>query len=260
LNLNAERKDKPMKSVLFDDLADVYEAMINWPKRLAHEEPFFRRVFAEVGARSVIDVACGSGRHAAMFHSWGLRVEAADISRVMLERAKSNFGEPPGLRWLVRGFDEPIESEEPFDAALCIGNSLALAADVETAGRAIGRMTEAVRPGGAVVLHVLNVWQLPEGPVTWQKCVRGTLPQGDVTIVKGASRSGNRGFVQLVVTTCEDEPSLAAESVPFLGLESGQLEEMLRGAGADRVQCFGDYRRGPYERNQSVDLIVVARK
>ena len=34
-----------MNGNLFDDLTDVYEAMINWPKRLAHEEPFFHGLF-----------------------------------------------------------------------------------------------------------------------------------------------------------------------------------------------------------------------
>ena len=56
---------------MFDDLTDIYEAMIDWPKRLANEGPFYRRWFERVGVQSVVDVACGTGRHAAMFHSWG---------------------------------------------------------------------------------------------------------------------------------------------------------------------------------------------
>ena len=132
---------------MFDDFADAYEAMIDWPKRLAHEEPFYRRLFDRLGAGSVIDVACGTGHHAAMFHSWGLRVEGADLSPAMIDRAKANFGQPQGLNWTVRGFDEPVEPvtaskgtvpfslgrklgqspAESFDAAVCIGNSLALA-------------------------------------------------------------------------------------------------------------------------------------
>ena len=117
---------------MFDDLADIYEAMIDWPKRLAHEGPFYRRLFDRLGVASVVDVACGTGHHAAMFHDWGLRVEGADLSPAMIERARQTFGEPPGLRWVVRGFDEPIAPAEPFDAAVCVGNSLALAPDVAT--------------------------------------------------------------------------------------------------------------------------------
>ena len=71
---------------MFDDLTDIYDAMIDWPKRLAHEGSFYRRVFEQHDVRSVVDVACGTGRHAAMFHSWGLRVEAADLSPAMIDR------------------------------------------------------------------------------------------------------------------------------------------------------------------------------
>jgi len=47
---------------MFQKLTDVYEAMIDWPKRLAHEEPFYRRLFAEHSVQSVVDTACGTGR------------------------------------------------------------------------------------------------------------------------------------------------------------------------------------------------------
>ena len=49
---------------MFDDFADAYEAMIDWPKRLAHEEPFYRRLFdrLEAGACSTWPAARGSTR------------------------------------------------------------------------------------------------------------------------------------------------------------------------------------------------------
>ena len=56
-----------------------------------------------------------------MFYSWGLRVEGADISPKMIERARANFGQLDALQWAVRGFDEPTAAEEPFDVAICVG-------------------------------------------------------------------------------------------------------------------------------------------
>ena len=288
----------------FRDLTDVYEAMIDWPKRLAHEEPFYRRVLEGVGIRierdraspqgqgaltpgpspadgrgeqealgaspacgrggafagSVLDMACGTGRHAAMFHSWGLRVEGADVSEAMIKRARATFGETEGLRWVVRGFEGPIEAGEPFDAAICVGNSLALAPDAATARRAVGHMVSAVRPGGVVVLHVLNLWRLPDGPCTWQKCLRTTLPRGEVLIVKGVHRAGSRGYAELVVADAAGGTMLKSESAAFLGLEAAQLERMVRQAGAAHVRLLGGYGDQPYDRQQSVDLIVVAGK
>ena len=121
-------------------------------------------------------------------------------------------------------------------------------------------MLQAVRQGGTIVVHVLNLWRLADGPCVWQKSKRCSLPQGDVLIVKGINRCGGRGFVNLIVATLEDQLALKTESVPFLGLEAGELEQMARTAGAIDVRFFGDYHDRPYVPPESTDLIMVAQK
>ena len=49
-----------MPEPAFDDLTDVYEALIDWPKRLAHEGTFYRQRFERAGVHSVLDAACGT--------------------------------------------------------------------------------------------------------------------------------------------------------------------------------------------------------
>lgn len=249
-----------MARAVFDDVADIYEAMVDWDKRLGREEPFYRRLFERAGVRSVVDVACGTGRHAALFHAWGLRVEGADISPNMIACARTNFGEPPGLRWTVRGFDQPVQLREPFDAAMCVGNSLALAPDMASVERAVQAMLAAVCRSGVVVLHVLNLWHLPDGPCHWQKCQRTTLERGDFLIIKGVHRAGAGGYVDLIVTPVDAPAEMRSESVAFLGIEAGQLAQMARRAGAASVQLLGDFNNQPYDRDVSVDLIVIAEK
>ena len=244
----------------FNDLTDAYEAMIDWPKRLANEGPFLRHWFETAKVRRVVDVACGAGQHAAMFRSWGLEVEGADLAPNMIERARTAFGEPPGLRWAVRSFAEPIETDEPFDAAVCLGNSLALAPDKAIARCAIECMLNATRPGGLLLVHLLNVWRLPDGPCVWQKCLRAALPRGDAMIVKGVHRSGCQAFVDMLVTTLSDPPRLQAESAPLLTFETGELEQLAQQAGASDIQLFGGYRDEPFAAESSVDMILVARK
>jgi SAM-dependent methyltransferase len=295
---------------MFDDFADAYEAMIDWPKRLAHEEPFYRRLFDRLGVASVLDVACGTGQHAAMFHSWGLRVEGADLSAAMIDRARAKYGEPHGLRWTVRGFDQPVKSAEPFDVAICVGNSLALAPDAATVERAIRQMLAAVREGGAIVVQVLNLWRLPDGPCVWQKCRRvpacgagvsparaaGTAapqepnvtrnqpeplfadkgghavdhlpktsfgsdsPAGDALVLKGVHRCGDRGYVEMIVTDLSGDTAMRSESTQFLGLEALDLDRMAKAAGATKSTIFGGYQDQPYERQQSVDLVMAAER
>ncbi len=244
----------------FNDLTDVFESIIDWPKRLAHEAPFYRRHFERVGAKRVIDVACGTGHHASMFHSWGLQVEGADLSPNMIAQARAGFGEPPGLSWTVRGYDQAIDSGSSFDAAVCVGNSLALAPDMATVHEAIRQMLAGVRRGGVVVVHVLNVWAMPDGPCVWQKSVRTTLPEGSALIVKGVHRCRDRAYIELLVSLLEGDTKIRSTCVPLLGLEVANMERLMREYGAARTSVFGGYQDQPYDRQKSVDLVLVAGK
>ena len=250
-----------MSESQFDNFAGLYDALIDWPKRLANETPFYRALFERIGVRSVLDAACGTGGHAALFHSWGCRVEGADLSPAMIEFCRSQFAESQSLRWVVRAFDQPTDVADAFDAVVCIGNSLSLVADLAEAERALRQMLAAIRPGGVCVLQVLNLWRLPDGPPVWQKCKRVTLDGQDHILVKGVHRVGSRGFVDLIDLTISAAAVTPRFDAPvFIGFEASDLTRMVGEAGAARVQCYGTFQHDPYQREQSPDLIVVAEK
>jgi SAM-dependent methyltransferase len=245
---------------MFEDISDVYEALVDWPTRLANETPFYRHWFSQTDVHRVLDVACGTGHHAVLFHDWGLNVEAADISPAMLEKARRRCKPSSNLRWVQRGFEEPVDSPASFDAALCVGNSLALAPDLATASRALHNMLAAIRAGGLLIIQLLNLWRLPAGPCAWQRCRPVTLPDGTAVVVKGVHRCAKRGYVDLVLISLEDARIVSQKSTPLLGLDADQLVATLRSGGATQTHVFGDHHQQPYEETTSVDLILVALK
>jgi len=245
---------------VFHELADVYDALIDWPKRLANEEPFYRHWFERFHVRSVVDVACGVGHHAAMFHQWGLRVEGADISPAMIDRARARFGQSEDLRWIVRGFDAPVQPVLPFDAAICVGNSLALAPNLETVRTTWRQMFHAVRPGGLVIVQVLNWTRLPDGPCVWQKCKRVATDHGEKIVVKGVHRCVARGYVDLIIIDANTNALQHTESVPLLEWESDEWRHIAQEAGAGQSWLLGDYHGHPYEQGESIDWILVAER
>lgn len=248
-----------MPQDMFQNRAELYDALVDWPKRLAAEEPFYRSLFEQAGTHSVLDVACGSGHHLAMFHSWGLRSVGADVSPAMIEYCRRRFGQTESLRWLVRSFEQPHGSDERFDAVICVGNSLALAPDLEAVEKAVGRMLAALRPGGVCVVQVLNLWRLPDGPCVWQKCKRVALDGREHILVKGVHRSGTRGYVDLIdLELATDAVIPNFNSTTLLGFEQDYLARVADEAGAGSVRCYGDFQKAPYQRDQSPDLILVA--
>lgn len=239
----------------FDVMAEAYDAMINWERRLANEAPLLRWVFERVGARSVLDAACGSGRHAAMFASWGLRTQGADVSGDMVDWCRRTHGESGNLSWAVRSFTQ--KAEAMWDVVICTGNSLALAEDPDTITQALSAMAQSVSPSGALVLHVVNVYSRPEGPVQWDKALRVKLSRGEHLLHKGIHRCGSRGYVDFVLTSLSTF-EVVTRSVPFAGLQQGWLGERMRQCGFTHIDVFGGYGRQGFDGASSGDLIVVA--
>lgn len=237
----------------FDVMSEAYDAMINWERRLNNEMPLFQWVFEQVQARSVLDAACGTGRHAAMFASWGLRAQGADVSEEMIAWCRGQYGEKASLSWKQRSYT--IKAPEMWDVVICTGNSLALAGDMGVIEQAIAAMAEGAAK--ALVLHVVNVYARAEGPVVWDKSLRVPLSKGEHLLQKGIHRCGERGYVDFVLTSLASY-QVTAWCVEFVALRQGWLEEQLRERGFSSVQIYGGYGRGRFEEGTSSDLIAVA--
>jgi glycine/sarcosine N-methyltransferase len=137
---------------------DDYDRFVDWDKRLRREGPFFRRLFEERGVTSVIDVGCGTGRHAVMFASWGLVVTGVDPDPRMLASAREHaVASGQDVRFVEAGFGGLAAlGLGPVDAVTCTGNALPHVAGVGGLRDALADFAAVLRPGGELVLHLLN--------------------------------------------------------------------------------------------------------
>ena len=241
--------------VRFDVMSDVYDAMINWEKRLSNEAAFYRGIFEEAKAKSVIDVACGTGRHALLFSSWGLDVEGADISQEMLSACRKHPGAEK-VTWSERSFSE---AAPPRDVVVCAGNSLAMVENVEETGKAIDAMAKSANR--AIVLHVVNMHARPDGPVIWDKCRRIKLHGVEHLVNKGIHRSGQHGYVDFILTPLEGtSEQVVTRCVKFLSLDASWLQHRLHDNGFKRIRLFGGYGGSSFDVAKSPDLVIEAFK
>ncbi|GMU35498.1 MAG: class I SAM-dependent methyltransferase [Planctomycetia bacterium] len=242
----------------FDDLADRYDLLVNWPRRLAREAPFFKELFARHKVQTVADVACGTGHHAAMFHSWGLSVEGSDISPAMIEHCRRLHGEPEGLRWAQRAFSELTVSPERFDAVICLGNSLALAGGVADAASAVSAMISLCRPGGIVVVSLLNQSAIEDNSILWQNVKRCRFEGRELLIVKALQRLGERAAVDVLEIDLEHEPvTWRSRRWTMSRLERSDLERVFQSVDGVVEGVFGSYARDDFIPATSGDLIIV---
>ncbi len=250
--------NSPAPNGQFELPPDLYDQLVDWSRRLERETPFYKHLFEHYRVKSLLDVACGTGQHAAMFNSWGFSVTGADVSPAMIAHCRAKWGESDRLRWIERSFDQPHDPPAGFDAAICVGNSLSIANDLTMVGNVLTALLDSLSPGGVFVVQVLNLWRIPEGPTQWQKHRRIMDEQGDRILLKGIHRVGVRGFVDFAYLNLS-EPDLTArfDTTTLLALEAEDLLNLAEQRGATDLRIFGDYRQTPYQREESPDLIIV---
>ena len=140
-------------------VADLYDVFVDWPGRLRREMPGLVARLREVGARRVLDLGCGTGRHVRALLDEGFDAYGADVSEDMLRQARAHVGDAERLVAWRLGDPPPaaLEQAEPFDAVIALGNVWSLLPDPEDVAAAGSAARSLLRPGGVVVLGLKAV-------------------------------------------------------------------------------------------------------
>jgi SAM-dependent methyltransferase len=267
---------QPSQSTTGQAKVAAYGEFVDWEKRLAREAPFFRRTFESVGARSVIDVGAGTAMHAILFAVWGMSVEAVDPDDSMLEQAEANIagraeeialagGE---VRLQRGGFGELSQMGlGPADALVCTGNALPHVAGVAGLRSALADFAAVLRPGGVLVLHLLNHARLLEKRVrAIPPVVRDTDDGVKVFLrvieypetAEGTVEFIDFDFVTLVRPAEGGEWTTASRRSLHTALPLELLESELAAAGFRDVTAFGDHSGRALDLAADESMIVTA--
>jgi len=156
---------------------DIMSPANDWEKFFEEHAPFYmenvftKNTLAEVDflvaefelrpGASILDMGCGTGRHAVELARRGYRVTGVDLSAAMLAQARQ-AAEAAGVEveW-VRCDAARFRAEKAFDAAVCLceGAFCLLGADDDPVERDLGvlkNISAACKPGAPFVLTALS--------------------------------------------------------------------------------------------------------
>jgi SAM-dependent methyltransferase len=105
--------------------------------------------FGDVNNRTLLDVACGTGRHIAPFEYAGFDVSGSDLSAEMLSVAQANFPHAD----LRVGDYASVQFGRTFDVVVCLFGSIGYAGRVERLHAALANMVQHTSPGGMIVIE-----------------------------------------------------------------------------------------------------------
>lgn len=112
--------------------------------------------FATGSTLRVVDLACGTGRHAIAMELLQHELTGVDSSEPMLRRARANAAAAGAKARFSAGDLRSLEvAGAPFDAAVCLFDSLGYVSTNEGLERAFAGIHRLLRPGG---LFVFEFW------------------------------------------------------------------------------------------------------
>jgi SAM-dependent methyltransferase len=124
-------------------------------QQIARQVDFMQASLGVSKGAAVLDVGCGLGQHALEFARRGCLVVALDLALPMITRAAED-AQQEGLRINFLHKDiRDIGFEGTFDAVTCVGTTFGFFDD-EQNREVLGRLANALKPGGRLLLEVVN--------------------------------------------------------------------------------------------------------
>lgn len=213
-------------------------------------ELFLHETALPAGA-AVLDLACGTGRHAFEFARHGHFVVAADLSATLLAVAQRKTQRYAGLLTLVRADMRHIPFEGCFDAVAQLFTAFGYFPSDEENASVFAEVHRALRPGGRYMLDFLNA----------RAVVDELRPRSEDTIEGGRliqeRRIENGRIIKDITIEAQGTTKRFQESVRLFNRD--ELVTMLEGGGFEVERVYGSYE-GLAFHSAAPRCILLARK
>jgi len=250
----------------FDDIALAYDDAIDWNARLAREIPFLLSRLGNPKGKRVLDLACGTGRHAVALTLEGAEVVGIDNSEVMISRAKKH-AESNGVapKFILNGMEElQSASLDKYDLIICLGNSLALLDDLSILDRVLSSVFNSLEDSSLFVAQVLNfeeihrtgfrVFPLKIGrmatgeEVVFSRFYEHTDPPNSSTLVMSAQMKIKGEWTSVVSTQ------------RVLNLNENLMKRCLAQAGFRETRFYSDYSESLFVGSDDRNMVIHSRR
>jgi len=228
--------DSPYYHILYAD-RDHQEAR-DFIDKLAHHLSFPK------GA-SLLDVACGKGRHAKYLNELGYDVTGIDLSKQSIDYAKKYENET--LRFQQHDMRESLNKN--FDGVLNLFTSFGYFEDDDDNQQVLRAFRNHLRPGGVGVIDFLNTPWVSKNLVPAEKIVKKGIP---FDIKRNIDE---RWITKEISFEVDQKKYQFKEQVRALKLED--FENWLKEVGFKIKDIYGDYRLSDYNPLSSNRLIMI---
>lgn len=226
------------------------------------EARFIDSLLLKAGARRgrLLDVACGTGRHAAFFTDLGWDVTGIDYSQSLLEQARVNAPEASFVQQDMRELDVP---DTPFSAVTCLFDSIGYPQENEGVVAALAGMRRQTAVDGVVVVEFLHASALlehasPLGVRRWSLRDKGELIRISTTRIDESRRVMEVSY-ELLELDGDGRYERWEETQANRFFSVDEMEALLRRAGLAAQAFLPAYRENGRIDEETFHILVVAK-
>ena len=243
----------------FDVYAHEYDLMTDARSREKMHDKEVRAIIEKFAPGKVLDAGCATGLTSMLFARRGVETVGLDRSRKMLEQAQEKFREKDYPLTFKFGHFEKIPKSllRKFDLVVCLANSISGVGTLAGLNRSLRNFHEALRPGGTLLLQLLNYRALKDGEL---KPVKVT-ENGGIVHARMTERRGKSFCLYVVrIDLNQTPPRMESFRSDFDNFTEKQIWEGLKKARFTRLHKYGNLLMDKKYTKTSRDLIISAVK
>jgi trans-aconitate methyltransferase len=187
---------------MFDRSAHVYDLLYSFKDYEAEARDLVALIRERnPDARSLLDIACGTGKHLELLRPSFPDVAGVDLDEGLLAMARERLPDVP----LTHADMRAVELGRAFDAVTCLFSSVGYLRDADELASAVGRMGAHLAPGGVLVIDGCvrpDAWW----PGTHVQALAETADGVAATRVARTWRVGGRSILDMryLIATADD--------------------------------------------------------
>ncbi len=250
----------------FDNIALAYDDTIDWNARLAREIPFLKSRLGDPKDKRVLDLACGTGRHAVALALEGAEVVGIDNSEVMISRAMRHAASNGAAsKFILSGMEEfqSIDLGE-YDLIICLGNSLALLDDLSTLERVLASVYDMLTVRGVFIAQILNFEEIHRTGFRFFPQKSGKMDTGEEVVFSRFYEHTNPPNSSILVMSAQmkvkGEWTSLVSTQKVLNLDSNLMKQFLAQAGFRETRFYSDYSESLFVGSDDRNLIIHSRR
>jgi ubiquinone/menaquinone biosynthesis C-methylase UbiE len=249
----------------FDRVALAYDSSIDWEERLRREIPFIVEMAGGPEGKRMLDLACGTGRHAIALSELGAHVVGVDTSVQMITRAREMAAESKSSVEFVVADMADIKSviSGRFDMVICLGNSLALLSSQEVVQQVIGDVYELLLPGGVFLFQILNFEEILSSGFRFMPVKVGRTADGKETVFFRFFKHNEESRVSTLVLSAFEEREhqwhVRMSSTEVLQLSSKTAYDMMSASGFREIEIYSSFDGESFESQEDRNVIGIGR-